>query len=60
MTFIRRWYAGLPQEDTSVENTQGSVIGPFLFLLFVNDLPDVLDALTLLFEDDVEMVTRRS
>ncbi len=39
---------------------QGSVIGPLLFLLFVNDLPDVLDALTLLFEDDVKMVTRRS
>ncbi len=36
---------------------QGSVIGPLLFLLFVNDLPDVLEALTLLFVDDV---TRRT
>ncbi len=33
---------------------QGSVIGPLLFLLFVNDL---LEALTLLFADDVKMVT---
>ncbi len=27
--------------------------GAFLFLLFVNDLPDVLEALALLFADDV-------
>ncbi len=33
---------------------------PLLFLLFVNDLPDVLETMTLLFADDVKMVTRRS
>ncbi len=38
--------------------TQGSVIGPLLFLLFVNGLPDVLEALTLLFADDVKLVSR--
>ncbi len=37
---------------------QGSVIVPLLFLLFVNDFPDVLEALTLLFADYVKMVTR--
>ncbi len=37
---------------------QSSGIGPLLFLLFVNDLPDVLKALTLLFADDAKMVTR--
>ncbi len=39
---------------------QGFVIGPLLVFLFVNDLPEVLEALTLLFADDVKMVTRRS
>ncbi len=39
---------------------QGSMIGPLLFLLFVNDLPDVLETMTLLVADDVKMVTRRS
>ncbi len=31
---------------------QGPMIGPLLFLLFLNDLADVLEALTLLFADD--------
>ncbi len=39
---------------------QGSVIGPRLNLLFLNDLSVVLKALTLLFADDVQMVTRRT
>ncbi len=39
---------------------QGSVIGSFLYLLFVNDLPDALEALTLLFADEIEMVTTRT
>ncbi len=37
---------------------QGSMIGPLLFLLFVNDLLDVLEALMMLFADDVNMVNR--
>ncbi len=39
---------------------QGSMLGPRLFFLFLNDLPDVLEALTLVFADDVKMVARRT
>ncbi len=39
---------------------QGSVIGPLLFLLFVNDLPSIINVTTLLFADDVKMVSPRS
>ncbi len=39
---------------------QGSVLGPTLFLLFVNDLPDVLGGRVLLFADDAKLIAPRS
>ena len=35
---------------------QGSVIGPLLFLLFINDLPETIKGTLKIFADDVKMV----
>ncbi len=37
--------------------SQGSVIAPLLFLVFVNDHQDVIEELTLFHEDDLNKVT---
>ena len=37
---------------------QGSVIGPLLFLIFINDLPDNIVSLIKLFADDTKLFAR--
>ena len=37
---------------------QRSVLGPILFLIFINDLPDVILAFIKLFADDAKLFSR--
>ncbi len=39
---------------------QGPVIGPILFVIYVNDLPDRLSADSLLYADDIKLIAPRN
>ena len=34
---------------------QGSVLGPILFVIFINDMPDTIDSMCQLFAEDAKM-----
>ena len=39
---------------------QGSVLGPLLYVLFINDLPDEIKNVTKLFADDLKLIVNAS
>ena len=36
---------------------QGSVLGPILFVIFINDMPDTIDSMCQLFADDAKIIS---
>ena len=38
--------------------TQGSVLGPLLFLVYVNDMPDVVGCMLKMFADDTKLYSK--
>ena len=48
---MSKWYpvvSGVPQ---------GSVLGPLLFILYVNDIPDLVNSKVKMFADDIKIYT---
>ena len=54
ITCVRGCYSSSRPVPSGVP--QGSVLGPLLFVLFINDLPDKIQNVTKLFADDLNII----
>jgi len=55
--FVKINNASSSNTDVSSGVPQGSVVGPTLFIYFINDMPDVVDCMVRVFADDTKAYT---
>ena len=55
-TFVGGAYSYLRDILSGVPQGQGSVLGPLLFVIFINDLPDCINGISKLFADDLKVI----
>ena len=64
-SFLSNWYQTLTISGQTQDwlpilagVSQGSILGPLLFLVYINDLPDGLESLAKLFADDITLFSK--